>query len=161
MDDDFSTFEAYNPDTGVSDDLQNYDFYNPPAEDVTLPYYADYPSSGEGGYISETQAKALIQGQAPSGTTTPDLSSLFGKIIDTATKTYSQVAQVKYAQDYKVVPSVQTGQAKTIFQPLTRTKQTGLDMGILTQPEKGIVPGVSNIYLLVGAGLIFILIAMR
>lgn len=146
------------------DDLNNLDFDLPATliTDVALPsdfvdIYSPYynPVSGDYEYMDQAQ----LASQSPPSED-KSIFDLVGKVIDVAGKTYTEIAKQKNIQNYKVVPQVQTDMAKQVYLPLTRTRQTGLDTGILTSPEKGLVSGVPNIYLLIGIGLI-IFITMR
>lgn len=116
-------------------------YYDPETKKVNIPAYLKKESGGE----------------APMS----DIYNVLGKVIDVAGKTYTQIANQKYIQNYKKVPSVQTGMGKQVYLPLARARQTGLDTGISAIDSEQLVPGVSNLYLFIGAGLLIFIFVMK
>lgn len=121
--------------------------------------YEDYPS--ETRYVENWQAFVGDGYNAPGSSADRSLSDIFatlGNIFKLGSQTYSDISKLKYAQDYRTVPSNQTG----IPQTELRKRQTGLNTGtsineLLGQP---LIPGLPNIYLL-GGGLLLVILVMR
>lgn len=147
-------YEDFEVDTSALEDV-DYDFYvnysePPPSSEAVVPNFL------------------IDEGVAELPKNDVDIYDVLGQVLDTAGKTYTQIASQKYIQSYKKVPSVQTGMEKQIYLPLTRVRQTGIDTGISTV-EKTFEKTLSEIakspniyiYLLIGVGLLIFVFAKK
>jgi len=137
---------------------EDYDFYvnyseapSDPA-DIYSPYYD--PET------KKVNVPAYFKQESGGAKPMSDIYNVLGKVIDVAGKTYTQIANQNYLQSYKKVPSVQTGMGKQIYLPSARARQTGLDTGISAVQEQ-LIPGLPNLYLLAGAGLLIFIFVMK
>ena len=95
----------------------------------------------ESRFVDIYQNQISQQTQAPENTT--NLTDLFGKFIDVAGKTASQIYQMKYGaaagKNYIIGDP-----SKQVSYPSSRTPQSGLNTGVSTTGAGNILAGVST-----------------
>ncbi len=167
---------VYQPES--SQDLYLLDeFGSQPENSQDLYLMEDWPS--EARFVENYQSPAVEQLQSESDISpSSSLSDILGKIIDIGSKTTADIFKIKYAQPVlKAVPSAQSGLEKSLFYPLTQTRQTGLGTTIpitflkelpasLTKLTTSLglpasVAGISTSYLIIGAAVLILIMRFK
>jgi hypothetical protein len=122
---------------------------------------ADYPSEARfvANYVSPSTEQLQSQSEIPSSIS---LSDILGKVVDITGKTATDIYKTKYSQPaLKAVPQSQSGMEKSLFYPLTQTRQTGLSTTVPVS-QAGILPssvaGIPTSYLLIGAVILILIV---
>ena len=132
-----------------------------PESSEDLYYLADYPS--EARFVANYVSPSIEQFQSESDISSSlPLSDILGKVVDIVGKTATDIYKTKYAQPaLRAVPQSQSGMEKSLFYPLTQTRQTGLST-TLPISQAGILPssvaGIPTPYLLIGAVILILIV---
>lgn len=128
----------------------------------------EYPITPALDYPSESRFTQIYQSQIDNGTQSagemPSLADIFGKVVDVAGKTATDIYKIKYSQPVlNQVPVTQSGLEKYLMFPSAAPRQTGLSTGlnVVGQPSSLLSGFSSSSIVIMGIIVIGAFLVMR